>query len=92
MENLGYVKSINKAIIEAKNNDVILLNSDTIVTNRWLNKLVIAAYSNDKIATVTAVSNSAGVFSVPNIGENEIPNNLTIDKMARLVKRISDNK
>ena len=86
--NKGFVKSVN---IGMKNtsNDVVLLNSDTEVTYNWLQKLIINAYSDKKIGTVTAVSNSAGVFSVPKMNYNEIPPYLTVDGMAKLVEKSS---
>jgi GT2 family glycosyltransferase len=90
-ENIGFVKTSN---IGFKNSDgdVVLLNSDTQVTPRWLQKLVVNAYSNERIGTVTPISNSAGVFSVPEMSKkNEIPPYLTIDGMAALVENISEN-
>ena len=30
-------------------NDVILLNSDTVVTENWIDKMYNAAYSNEKL-------------------------------------------
>ena len=86
--NKGFVKSVN---IGMKNtdNDVVLLNSDTEVTHNWLQKLIINAYSNEEIGTVTPVSNSAGVFSVPKMNYNEIPPYLTIEGMGKLVERSS---
>lgn len=69
-ENLGFVKTVNLGMKQAKG-DVVLLNSDTAVTPRWLQKLMIAAYSDSKIATVTPFSNAAGAFSVPEVGRND---------------------
>lgn len=90
--NLGFVASVNVGLKQTKN-DVILLNSDTIVTPRWLEKLKIAAYSDDKIATVTPFSNNAGAFSAPQIGqENLIPPELTIDSMANIVEKTSNHE
>ena len=87
--NLGFVTSINVGF-ENSNNDVVILNSDTIVTPKWLEKLTIAAYSNKKIATVTPFSNNAGAFSVPNMNKkNKIPKNLGINGMARLIEKTS---
>lgn len=87
--NKGYVESVNVGI-NASQYDVVLLNSDTIVTHRWLQKLRAAAYSNSKIGTVTPFSNAAGAFSVPVIGVvNEIPTHLTLDSMAKLVEYCS---
>src|SRR5205085_5545483 len=42
---LGFAASVNRGM-SASTNDVVLLNSDTIVTARWLEKLIDAAYSN----------------------------------------------
>jgi GT2 family glycosyltransferase len=87
--NRGFVCSAN-AGMKATQYDVVLLNSDTEVTPRWLQKLTIAAYSGTKVATVTPFSNAAGAFSVPEIGVNApIPFPFTVLKMARLTERLS---
>ena len=88
--NHGFVKSVNIGMKFAKG-DVVLLNSDTIVTPKWLQKMLVAAYSNERIGTVTPLSNAAGAFSVPEIGKiNEIPEFYTINTMAALVEKVSD--
>lgn len=87
--NRGFVHSANVGM-RASHYDVVLLNSDTEVTSRWLQKLIIAAYSGTKVATVTPFSNAAGAFSVPEIGVNaQIPFPFTVLKMARLTERLS---
>lgn len=63
--NLGYTKTVNKGIFLAGDDDVILLNSDTIVTEGWLKGLQDTAYENSSIGTVTAMSDNAGAFSFP---------------------------
>lgn len=63
--NIGYTKTINRGIREASGNDVVLLNSDTVVTPKWLEGLRAAAYSRPRVATVTAMSDNAGAFSFP---------------------------
>jgi GT2 family glycosyltransferase len=89
-ENEGFVKNINLGLKTSKG-DVVLLNSDTMVTPKWLSKLVIAAYSNKRIGTVTPLTNASSV-SVPQMGENnEIPKFLTINDMALLVEKSSEN-
>ena len=65
--NRGYTGSVNIGMRLAGGDDVILLNSDTIVGPRWLAALKIAAYGADDIGTVTAVSDNAGAFSVPEL-------------------------
>lgn len=73
-ENLGFTKTVNKGIELAGKNDVVLLNSDARVTPRWLEGLQNALASDEKIATVTPMSDRAGAFSAPNIGnENDLP-------------------
>lgn len=63
--NIGYTKTINVGIRMADTDDVVLLNSDTVVTPRWLEGLRATAYSRPKVATVTAMSDNAGAFSFP---------------------------
>ncbi len=65
--NRGYTHSANLGMELAGGADVVLLNSDTEVGPRWLSALRLAAYSNEDIGTVTAVSDNAGAFSVPEL-------------------------
>ena len=90
-ENMGYVKTINKAIQGTTKGDIVLLNSDTKVSKKWLTKMVIASMQDKKVGTVTPFSNAAGAFSVPIIGENkEIPDYLTLKDMNRIVEENSN--
>ena len=87
--NQGFVRSANIGM-KATEHDVVLLNSDTEVTTRWLQKLMIAAYSDPEVATVTPFSNAGGAFSVPEIGVNApLPFPFTVLKIARLTERLS---
>jgi len=65
--NRGYTHSVNIGMALAGGADVVLLNSDTEVGPRWLSALRIAAYGADDIGTVTAVSDNAGAFTVPEL-------------------------
>ena len=57
-ENLGFPKGCNQGIqIADKENDILLLNNDTIVTTNWLDNLKIALYSSDKIGATGSVCN-----------------------------------
>lgn len=88
-KNMGFVKTVNKGI-SFTTGDVVFLNSDTVVTENWLIKLIIAAYSDSKIMTATPFSNAAGAFSVPDIGKNdEIPNGFTLKEMNNIVAKCS---
>ncbi|MFO7838383.1 MAG: glycosyltransferase [Desulfosalsimonadaceae bacterium] len=89
-ENLGYTATINKGCRMAGEDDVVLLNSDTIVTARWLEKLAACAASAENVATVTPLSNAAGAYSIPkNQTVNAIPGSMSIENMAALVEKLS---
>lgn len=91
-KNLGYTKTINWGCNLAENNDVVLLNSDTMVTKGWLEHLSLIAYKHDQVATVTPLSNAAGAFSIPvNHAVNKIPSNWTIEQVSRLIRNTSKN-
>lgn len=88
--NLGFTRTVNKGIKLAGKADVILLNSDTIVTPRWVENLRYAVYSSAKIATATPVSDNAGAFSVPEINQpNKIPSWLEHNEYARAITQTS---
>ena len=63
--NLGYTRTVNRGLALCAERDVVLLNSDTVATGSWLSRLRYCAYAFGKVATVTAISDNAGVFSVP---------------------------
>ena len=63
-ENLGFVGTVNKGM-QYSNSDVLLLNSDTEVSENWLERMKKCAYSEKNVATVTALSNNATLASVP---------------------------
>lgn len=84
--NLGYTASCNLGIELAGRADVVLLNSDTQVGPRWLERLRLTAYSDAAIGTVTAVSDNAGAFSVPELEKScPIPDRWTLEQTQRAV-------
>ena len=91
-KNLGFVASANRGM-RASHHDIVLLNSDTRVTPRWLTKLKVAAYAAEDIASVTPFSNAAGAFSVPEAGRNApLPLHLELEEMSRIVERLSNHR
>lgn len=68
-ENLGFTRTVNRGLQESPGRDVVLLNSDTVVPSLWLHRLRTAAYLFDDVATVTPLSDNAGAFSAPVVGE-----------------------
>lgn len=63
--NLGFVASANLGFDYRADTDVILLNSDTVVANDWIQRLRECAYREDDIGTVTPFSNNATICSYP---------------------------
>ena len=89
--NLGYTTTVNLGIHLAGRTDVVLLNSDTRVTPRWLDNLRLAAYSGEGVATATPFSDNAGAFSAPRVNEpNARPQGMSEDDYARCVTRVSE--
>lgn len=87
--NLGFSANINQGISMSEH-DVVFLNSDTVVTHGWLEKLQNCAYSDETIGTVTPLSNSATICSVPSFCEdNTLPPEVSIDDMAELIESCS---
>ena len=79
--NLGFSGSINHGIQVSGTRDVLLLNSDTMVTKNWVEKLVACAYSDPSIATVTPLSNNATLCSVPEfLKENRLPEGYSLEQ------------
>jgi O-antigen biosynthesis protein len=67
--NIGFVATANRGMMLGRN-DVVLLNSDTLVTHAWLDKLKRCAAFDDRIGTVTPFSNNAEILSFPRFCEN----------------------
>ncbi len=85
-ENQGFVASVNRGM-SSSTRDVILLNSDTLVTKGWLPKLQAAAYSAPEVGTVTPFSNSATICSLPRFAEtNALPAGWDVDSFGQLVE------
>jgi GT2 family glycosyltransferase/glycosyltransferase involved in cell wall biosynthesis len=86
---LGFVRIVNRGM-RATTNDVVLLNSDTIVTPRWLEKLSAAAASSPNVGTVTPFSNHATLCSIPRaFEENLLPHGFDVTSFGALVERVS---
>lgn len=89
-ENMGFTRTVNRGIELAGQNDVVLLNSDARVTPRWLQGIKNALSIDARIATVTPMSDRAGAFSAPYIGnENELPIGVSEEEYAVAFRRRS---
>jgi GT2 family glycosyltransferase len=74
--NLGFPENCNRSFSEAGNDNVLLLNSDAIVTPGWLDHMLALAATDSSIATITPWSNNAEICSFPRFCEyNPVPEN-----------------
>ena len=91
----GYTKAANRGLRFSDGAYVVLLNSDTIAAEQWLERMIGCAESDPKIGLVGPLSNTASWQSIPRIlhgndwAENPLPPDLGIDGWARLVARHS---
>lgn len=95
----GYTKAANQGLRGSKNDYAILLNSDTIVTPRWIEKMVECANSDPEIGIVGPLSNCASWQSVPQLfndnGDwmiNSIPESYSLEEYAELVESLSEKE
>ena len=74
--NLGFVGTVNRGLAHSSG-DVLLLNSDTVVSAGWLTAIERCAASDPTIATITPFSNNAEICSIPTFCQaNPEPDNL----------------
>ncbi|WP_417504208.1 glycosyltransferase [Marinomonas gallaica] len=87
-ENLGFVATVNRGMQLHPERDVLLLNSDTLVANDWLDRIARAAYADEKVATVTPFSNNATICSYPTFcQDNTLPSNTPLAVLDRLFSK-----
>ncbi len=63
-QNKGFVYSVNRGISRTPG-DVVLLNSDTLVTPGWLDAISVCLASDPNIATATPWTNNGEIVSFP---------------------------
>ena len=66
-QNLGFVRSVNRGAEKALEScgSFVMLNSDTEVPSGWLGRLMQPIFDDEKISSVTPLSNRCTVFSFP---------------------------
>jgi glycosyltransferase involved in cell wall biosynthesis/GT2 family glycosyltransferase len=86
--NHGFVGNLNEVFAVTAPADVVILNSDCVVTEGWLDGLRHAAYSDSRIATVSTLTNHGTILSFPhrNTPQASIPQDWTVDDLANAVR------
>ncbi|HXS46158.1 MAG TPA: glycosyltransferase, partial [Solirubrobacterales bacterium] len=91
----GYAIAANLGMRSAGGDYVVVLNSDTIVTAGWLERIIACGESDARIGVLGPLSNAASHQSVPELREggawatNPLPAFATEDGLAALVDRVS---
>lgn len=67
--NLGFVRSVNRGL-SMSSNDVVILNTDTELPDRWLERLIRPIRIDETVASATPMTNSGTICSFPNFLEN----------------------
>ena len=90
--NVGFVESCNRALANVENRHALLLNSDTVVWNDWVDRLS-AHLAHASVGTVTPFSNNATLCSYPQIfHDNEASLELTDQELDLLASIVNDGE
>jgi len=86
--NLGYVRSANIALRWREGSDVVLVNSDILVSVGWLERLKDAAYSADHVATASVLTNEGSILTVRL--DRSVPSAASAADLLELNKRLAE--
>lgn len=95
-EATGYTFAANRGMREVKTKYFVLLNSDTEVTEGWLENMISACEANPSIGVVGPLSNTASWQSVPEVevdgdwAPNPLPDGFMPNDIAQILAKITD--
>lgn len=88
--NQGFVKTVNHGLRLCKGRDVVILNSDTVVYNDWLDRLLAHADQHPRLASITPLSNNATICSYPEtLADNRTALELSHEEIDRLAGAVN---
>ena len=89
-QNLGFVGSVNRALGETPDGDIVLLNSDTLVPEHALERLRAAVCSTPGVGTATPLSNNGEFTSFPVANKsNPLPRLDRVEELDRLAEAVN---
>lgn len=94
----GYTVAANQGLRESTADYVVLLNSDTIVTDSWIEKMVNLFKKHPKTGITSPLSNAASWQTVPDMKSgddwkvNTLPDGMSVEFMNRVVELSSEEK
>jgi GT2 family glycosyltransferase/glycosyltransferase involved in cell wall biosynthesis len=89
----GYTLAANRGLQASRGDYVMLLNSDTVLSAGWLDRMLAYGEANPEVGILGPLSNAATHQSIPRVkheGEwavNPLPDWLTVDGMSLLLER-----
>jgi len=84
--NLGFVKTCNRGFKEADGEIIVLLNSDTIVTPGYIEKIIRCFDSDKTIGAASPISSDSAFFAIP------LPPGYDIFEMSTMVEVLSEER
>jgi GT2 family glycosyltransferase/glycosyltransferase involved in cell wall biosynthesis len=82
-EPLGFAKSVNAGAAAARGDVLIILNSDTLVTPRWMDELYLALQADPSLGAITPSTNHAGEPAQMDFGTVDLPSSKALAIVAR---------
>ena len=77
-ENVGFPKACNIGLAASeKENDILFLNNDTVVTPHWLDNLKTCLYSDDKIGATASITNNCSNYQSISVPYSDINDMMT---------------
>lgn len=89
--NRGFVAAVNHGFDLAlkRKGHVVLLNTDTLPPEKWIDRLVAPILRDDRVASVTPMSNTAEIASVPAQGIDTPVTSVLVDRIDAVARRFS---
>jgi len=84
---VGFPANVNGAFAAVAPADLVVINSDCVVTEGWLEGLKTAAYSDSRVATATALTNNGSIASLSDrLVDPELPPDMSLKRAAVAVR------
>lgn len=87
-ENIGFVKTVNKGLLDSKNH-CIIVNSDIVVPENWLSRMIMPLKKDSAIASATPYSNSATICSFPEINKDNLIEESSVDRLDSVFEKMN---
>src|SRR5262245_6476952 len=78
-ESRGYAAAVNRALALHDDRDVVVLQSDAVVSNDWLDRLAYHAHREARVGAVAPFCSSSGIANYPRLAQqNPLPDAATV--------------